>query len=95
MILLILGLLDIAIGSVLVAYGAFGAGIVVAVGIIALLKGMWSIISGIASGFWLDVLGFLDLLAGISLILGFSIPYLWAFVILKGVWSMIMGLVMK
>lgn len=95
MILLILGMLDMGVGAALVAHNAIGAGIVLTLGIIALLKGIWSILNGIAVGFWADVLGFLDLVAGLSLIMGWSIPLLWIFVIVKGAWSMIMGIATK
>ena len=86
MILLILGVLDIVIGISLVMTWT-----VTLLGMFALLKGLWSLLSSIVSGFWFDVLGLIDVLAGISLLLGWSIPLLWLFVIAKGFWSIMMS----
>ena len=95
MMLLMLGVLDIAIGTALAAQGSLAASILLALGILAVIKGAFSVLNNIVTGFWLDVLGFLDLLAGISLIMGWSVPFLWIIVIVKGLWSVIMGVASK
>ena len=90
MLLLILGLLDVIVGLSILFKEIF-AGIVLALGFIALIKGIFSIIGGLMSKFFLDVLGWIDFIAGIILLLNFSIPFFWLAVIAKGVYSIIMG----
>ena len=52
-------------------------------------------LSNIASGFWFDIMGVIDLAAGVSLVMGWAMPLLFILVIAKGALSMIMGLVVR
>jgi len=100
MFLVILGILDIIVGVVLgLATGNpfLGSSIVFGFGIIWILKGLFSIFSSMASGFYFDILGVMDLFTGIFLLLatngivfGFFL-YLGILMVLKGLYSFVMG----
>ncbi len=102
MFLAILGVLDI-IGGVLLGLSGFipyvGSGFVSAFGFILIIKGIISYISGAAKGFFLDFMGILDIIAGIMLILAtwgfvvFFFPYIGILLALKGIYSVIIGVV--
>lgn len=96
MLLTIFGLADVVLGGVLAASPYFsyaGIGIVGALAVIALIKGIYSVLAGFASGFFLDVLGWLDLLVGALLFLStIGISFKWffwigIFMVLKGIYS--------
>jgi hypothetical protein len=98
----ILGALDIILGAALVAAALIdlaGNGWLFIFAIIALLKGLYSVLAAAGAGFFLDVLGWLDLAVGICLLLanwGIAFPFfLWVgiFMIIKGIYSFIMGIV--
>jgi hypothetical protein len=102
LILAILGLLDIALGSCLAASPYFsyvGSGIITTLGIIALLKGLYSTLAAAASGFYFDLPGWLDLLVGLMLLLAtVNIHFQWflwmgVFMIAKGVYSVAASMV--
>jgi len=89
MFLTILGLIDIAVGISLIFPNFLGFYL----GIISSLKGTSSTIGGITTkNIVFITLGIIDLTAGIMLIFGFSIPWFWALVIIKGIYSLIAGL---
>ncbi len=88
MLLTILGFLDILVGISLI-YPNFLA---FYLGVIALLKGISSVIGSFASGFYFDFMGFIDIIAGMMLIFGFSIPWFWILPMIKGIYSFIVGL---
>jgi len=70
MILTILGLIDVVLGGVLAASPYFsyaGVAIIGTLAIIALIKGVYSVLAGAASGFYLDVMGWLDLIVAVLL----------------------------
>ncbi|MCK4496984.1 MAG: hypothetical protein KAU24_02245 [Candidatus Aenigmarchaeota archaeon] len=102
MFLAILGVLDI-IGGILLGLSGFipyiGSGLVSTFGIILIIKGIISYISGAAKGFFLDFMGILDIIAGIMLVLAtygfviFFFPYIGILLLLKGIYSVIIGLV--
>ncbi|MFQ5647946.1 MAG: hypothetical protein ACE5FW_01805 [Candidatus Aenigmatarchaeota archaeon] len=96
MLLFVLGLVDAIVG-VLLLFSSWnplvGSGLVIALGVLWFFKGIYSILAGASSGFYLDFLGIFDLLAGVFLVLsylglswGFLI-YLAALMIIKGVYS--------
>lgn len=58
------------------------------IGTIVLLKGIYSVSSSLFVGYFYDIMGILDLLAGITLILSFNIPLLWILMIIKGIASL-------
>ena len=101
MLLFVLGLLDIIIGgSLWWASGSSlaGATMVIILGIIWGLKGLWSILSAASAGFYFDILGVFDLVSGIFLTMsyiGFSFEvffYMAILMIMKGLYSFIMGI---
>ena len=101
-VLVILGIIDLIIGVLLVvspAGGLVGNSIVFVLGIIALLKGLYSVLAAAGAGFFFDILGWLDLIAGIFLLLanwgivfGFFL-YVGILMILKAFYSAIVGLI--
>jgi hypothetical protein len=102
MFLAILGILDI-IGGVLLGLSGFipymGSGFVSFFGIILIVKGIISWISGAVKGFFLDFMGVLDIIAGIMLILAtygfvlFFFPYIGILLALKGIYSFVIGVI--
>lgn len=88
MILSILGFLDILVGISLV----FPNFLSFYLGILILIKGISSVIGSFAVKYFFDFMGFIDLIAGIMLILGFSIPWFWILPMIKGIYSLIVGL---
>jgi hypothetical protein len=101
MILAVLGILDL-IGGILLGISGFvpytGSDFVSAIGVILILKGIISYLSGAAKGFYLDFMGVLDAIAGIMLVLAatgfvvFFFTYIGILLALKGIYSVIMGL---
>jgi len=98
----ILGILDMIFGAVLAAStfaDMASNGWVLIFAIIALIKGIYSVVAAAAAGFYLDVLGWLDLLAGLLLLLaywGFAFPfflYIGILLILKGLYSFFVGFI--
>lgn len=60
-------------------------------GIIMLLKGISSIVGSFASGFFFEIMGFIDLITGILLIFSFNIPWFWILPVLKGIFCLLIG----
>jgi uncharacterized membrane protein HdeD (DUF308 family) len=88
MLLALIGLIDIAAGFTLLIPNFLGFYL----GAILILKSLSSIMGGLASKSLFVVLGIIDLLAGLMLVLNFSLPWLWVILILKGVYSFVVGL---
>lgn len=85
MILLFLSILDVLIGISLMFPNFLGFYL----GIIAILKGLSSML-GIPTGdFGIVIMGIVDIIAGIMLLTGFSIPWFWLLPMLKGAYSLI------
>ncbi|NIO44795.1 MAG: hypothetical protein GTN36_04555 [Candidatus Aenigmarchaeota archaeon] len=91
MFLAILGFLDVLVGISLI-YPNFLA---FTLGVLVLLKGTFSVIGSFASGSFFDFMGFIDLIAGIMLIFGFFIPWFWILPMIKGAYSIVVGLVSR
>ena len=100
MILLILGLYDIVVAILLLLMTTFsftGNGIVNAVAIISLIKGLWSLLSSIFSGYFYDWMGAADTIAGVVLFLAtrgnvISVLHLfWIVMVIKGLASIASG----
>lgn len=101
MLLLILGILDIVVGGALwwsSGNALVGVAMVVVFGIIWILKGLWSILSAAADGFFFDLLGIFDLVSGVFLVLSylnFSFGfffYMALLMVLKGIYSFLIGM---
>lgn len=93
MLLLLLGLFDVLVGFALLS-PIFSA-IAFYLGVIALLKGLISLVSSFACGYYADFMGAIDFLAGLMLLLGFSLPLFWVLLLVKGFWSMMFGFFQK
>ena len=98
MILTILGLIDVALGGVLAASPYFsyaGVAIIGTLAIIALLKGLYSVLAAAASGYYLSIESWLDLIVGVLLLLTtMGIHFQWflwigIFMAAKGVYSIV------
>lgn len=102
MFLAILGVLDLIAGALLGFSGMFtyaGSGFVMVIGIILLIKGIGSYLAAAANAFFFDFMGILDIVSAIMLILAtfgfvvFFFPYFGIFMVIKGVYSIAMGLI--
>ncbi len=89
MLLTILSLVDITAGIFLL-FKIFPE-LAFWLGIIILLKGVSSVVGSIFSKYFLDWMGFIDLIAGILLIFNLSIPWIWILPILKGSYTLILS----
>jgi len=93
-LLFLLAFIDILSGIFLFSHPGFLVRLVFYLGIICLMKGGWSLMTALTSKFYFDFLGFLDVIAGASLIL-IHFNHIFAFftiigimMIVKGIWSM-------
>jgi len=99
-LLVILGILDIIIGAVLAfspSVSLVASGFIMILGIIALLKSIFSIGTAAGAGFYLDILGWVDLIAALFLFMvyggwafGFFL-YVGILMVIKGIYSFAMG----
>lgn len=88
MLLIILSLIDILVGISLMFPNFLGFYL----GIIASLKGISSTIGGITmKEITFVILGIVDIIAGLMLIFNFGIPWFWIIPMLKGIYSLIVG----
>ena len=88
MILAILGFLDILVGVSLL----FPNFLAFYIGVIILIKGISSIVGSFAVRYFFDVMGFIDLIAGAILVFNFPIPWFWILPMIKGIYSLIVGM---
>ncbi|MBU0530665.1 MAG: hypothetical protein ABIH52_03160 [Candidatus Aenigmatarchaeota archaeon] len=95
-------LIDLLVGIALATSAYFdfaGNNLIFYLAIVGLLKGVYSILTAMAAGFYYDVIGWIDVVAGILLmtttwgIASHIFLYLGIIVILKGIYSFMMGLV--
>ncbi|MEM7826995.1 MAG: hypothetical protein QXQ40_02095 [Candidatus Aenigmatarchaeota archaeon] len=86
MLLIILGLFDMVVGLALMFPRVFSF-ISFWLGICVLIKGILSLAGSFASRYYLDFMGAIDILAGVLLISGFSLPFFWFLPVLKGFYS--------
>lgn len=88
MLLFILSIVDILTGISLMFPNFLGFYL----GIIVILKGLSSML-GIPTGdLGIVVMGGIDLAAGVMLLTGFIVPWFWLIPMIKGVYSLIVGL---
>ncbi|MBL7206749.1 MAG: hypothetical protein ISS36_04085 [Candidatus Aenigmarchaeota archaeon] len=102
MFIIILGIIDLVVGIFLALSNNFqGSTIILYLGIIILLKALYSLGTAFGAGFYLDFLGILDLIAGILLLIVFYgifthfFIYIGILLALKGIYSIIMGLIQE
>jgi hypothetical protein len=91
MLLIVLGLLDIFAGFSLLSLGSIPSSILIIIGAIIALKGVASLLGSLASRYYLDWMGWVDLIAGLLLIFTFDVPFFWILLMLKGVYTIIRG----
>ena len=98
----ILGVLDIVFGAVLAAAtfaDLAGNGWILVFGVLAIIKGIYSVLTAAGAGFYLDVLGWLDLVVGVMLLLVYwdivfpFFLYIGILIILKGLYSFFVGMI--
>lgn len=88
MLLIILSLLDILAGISLMFPNFLGFFL----GILVLLKGLSSMLAIPTKDVGTVVMGSIDIIAGIMLLVNFSIPWFWLLPVLKGFYSLVIGL---
>lgn len=88
MIVAFLGFLDL-IAAGLLLWPDFWPELVMFFGIFYIIKGLVSMAGSFASGFWFDIMGAVDFLAGLCLVFAFTIPLLWAALLVKALLSLI------
>lgn len=92
MLLIILGALDMIVGLGL-ALPLFSNAFMFYLGIFIALKGLFSLVSSFAQGFYFEWIGASDLIAGLMFVFGFRIPWFWLIPFLKGVYSFAIGII--
>jgi len=91
MIIVLLGALDVLVGLAFLLPETF-ANFFLLLGTLVLLKGIISIMGSISYKFYFDVLGAIDFIAGFLLIINYPFPLFGILPILKGVYSLIIGI---
>ena len=94
MLLFVLGLVDVIVGVLLWFSSGeplIGSALAITFGILWFFKGIYSILAGAASGFYMDLLGIFDLLSGIFLVLSY-LGMSWSFVLYLGILMIIKGI---
>jgi hypothetical protein len=87
MLLWILGIIDVLAGISIALPNPIGFYL----GIIELVKGVSSLLGGVSDkGF--AVLGIMDVIAGIMLLTGFSLPFFWIIFMVKGVFTTVFSI---
>ena len=101
MLLVILGIVDVIAGAILAFFGlpAFpGNGFVMGLAILVLVKGVLSYLMACANNFYFDVMGMLDMAAGLLLLLLFYgiglffFPWVGILMVIKGIYSSVVWL---
>ena len=85
--LVLLALLDILAGITLVF--SWAGQVVSIIGLLVLVKGIYSLTTSFTSKYFFDWMGWVDLITGIMLIFGLFVPFFWVLPILKGVYSLL------
>lgn len=86
LLLAILGMFDIIVGFSLLFHDILSF-MTFYIGVFVLAKGLMSLIGSLANKYFFDFMGAIDVIAGISLILNFTIPFFWFLPMLKGIYS--------
>lgn len=92
MLLWLFGLLDIVAGAGLLFVKSAPAGLVFWLGILVVIKGLASVGGSALGRYFFDWMGWIDIVAGIALLLHWSVPLIWLVLIAKGLWSFFAGL---
>lgn len=102
MLLIFLGVLDLLAGAILALHpflAVAGSGYIAGIAILFFLKGLYSLLTAFAVGFYFDLLGLFDIAGGVFLaLLYFGVAseffvYIGLAVLLKGIYSFVMGMV--
>lgn len=101
-LLLLFGIFDIMVGVAGITASLIplqGNSFIFTIGLLGIIKGIYSILAGVLSGFYFDLLGLLDLVLGIFLLLAFYnlmfgwVIYLGILMVIKGLYSVVIFLV--
>ena len=92
MLILFFALFDIVIGASLLLVEKMPAGLLLLIGVLVLIKGIVSAGGSALQKYFLDWMGWVDIIAGIILLAHFSVPIFWLLPIVKGTWSLLTGL---
>jgi hypothetical protein len=94
MLLAIISIIDI-IAAILIIFPGIFSSIVFYVAVLMLIKALSSLLGGLLAKDFIIILGLIDLLAGLMLLFNFSIPWFWLIILLKGVYSFIVGVLAR
>jgi hypothetical protein len=92
MLVALFGLLDILAGLGLLFVNSVAATLLFWLGMLMLVKGVVSVGGATMQKYYLDWMGWIDIIAGVCLLIQFSVPLLWILVLAKGLWSFFAGL---
>jgi len=90
LMLMLLALLDI-LGGLTLAF-SWTYPFVYFIGLLILVKGLFSLAGSLTSGHYFDWMGWVDIIAGIMLIFGFGISWFWVLPVLKGCYSLLFSI---
>lgn len=85
-----LSIIDILAGIAIAGQMHLGWNPITWLGIIMLIKAIYSIITSIATHFYFDWIGWIDLLTGAVILMDLAIPWFFLVPLAKGVYSLIM-----
>jgi hypothetical protein len=92
MLLWLFGMFDMVVGGSLLFADSLSATVLFWIGALVLIKGLTSVGGAALQKYFLDWMGWLDIIAGVALLLHWSVPLLWIIIIAKGLWSFFAGL---
>jgi uncharacterized membrane protein HdeD (DUF308 family) len=94
MLLAIISLIDIIAGILLMFPDIFPP-IVFYIAVLMIVKSISSLISGLLGRSFIVILGLIDLFAGLMLLFNFNMPWFWLLLMIKGSYSLIVGVLAR
>ncbi len=94
MLLAIISLIDIISGLLLMLPDIFPP-IVFYIAVLMILKSISSLIGGLLARSFIVILGLIDLFAGLMLLFNFNMPWFWLLLMIKGSYSLIVGVLAR
>lgn len=95
MIVYILAVLDIIAG---VAFGTMNSWTdkwLLLIGLVILIKGFYSVTTGLMGGWYFEFMGWIDIVAGILILVHVAWAYMWLIMIVKGIYSVAITKIMS
>lgn len=90
MLLALISLLDI-IAGIMLLFPGFGESIAIYVVILMLIKATSSLLGGALESPLIAILGLIDLFAALMIFFNFNMPWFWLLVLMKGIYSFLIG----